>query len=142
MLTRQEIRRRSYLKHWEKNQADRRRWNEANPDKVRRQKERWRARHKMDTAFRNQVARWRRTARRLLVLQELGGKCVDCSEDYPLFLEFDHASGDKTHNVCERGSLAAIRAEASKCVVRCSNHHRLKTWVMQDRLAWRKGGGT
>jgi hypothetical protein len=114
-----------------------------NPEAVRAVKQRWRNKHKTDTAIRNLWARWRRTARRLLVIQELGGKCVDCGEDYPLFLEFDHQEpSTKEHNVCGRGSLISIRKEASKCVLRCSNHHRLKTWIYEDRQAWRKGGGT
>ncbi|WP_142386982.1 hypothetical protein [Mycobacterium hubeiense] len=57
--------------------------------------------------------------------------CVDCGEDDPVVLEFDHVTGIKLRDV---GSMAragwnldAIRAEIDKCEVRCANCHRRVT---------------
>ncbi len=56
--------------------------------------------------------------------------CVDCGEDNPNMLEFDHQS-DKdfsvTHMIYKGFSLAHIAAEISKCEIRCANCHRRKT---------------
>lgn len=82
---------------------------------------------------RQKIVLWRRTARRLLVIQEKGGRCVDCPQDYPLFLEFDHVDvSAKSKSVAGIYGLAEIRLEAEKCVLRCSNCHRLKTWINGD----------
>lgn len=75
--------------------------------------------------------------RRLLVLQERGGACVDCGYDNPLALEFDHRDPmTKTRDVCACFSLASIRREAALCDVRCANCHRVKTWYARE-----SGGG-
>lgn len=57
--------------------------------------------------------------------------CVDCGEDDPIVLDFDHVGTDKIQNVSdmvtECFSLAAIKKEISKCEIRCANCHRRKT---------------
>ncbi len=57
--------------------------------------------------------------------------CVDCGEDNPVVLEFDHVKGNKLDSVCNlirHGcSWAKIYAEIQKCDVRCCNCHRRKT---------------
>lgn len=59
--------------------------------------------------------------------------CVDCGEDNPIVLEFDHTDpkhkqfniGDAT----KRGfSLRRVQDEVAKCEVRCANCHRKKTY--------------
>jgi hypothetical protein len=57
--------------------------------------------------------------------------CVDCGEDDPVVLEFDHVRGEKSYNVSTMGWLAlawdSVLKEIAKCEVRCANCHRRKT---------------
>ena len=57
--------------------------------------------------------------------------CIDCGENDPIVLDFDHI-GDKTNtiskmvrNMC---GIKKIENEIKKCVVRCANCHRRKTF--------------
>jgi len=74
----------------------------------------------------------RRDHNRAVVLAHLRTHhCVDCGEDDPRVLEFDH-QGDKIANVSnmiQKGSLKALLAEIEKCEVRCANCHRRKTAI-------------
>lgn len=59
-------------------------------------------------------------------------KCIDCGNDDPLVLEFDHINGDtKKHGlskmVHDGYSWDNILKEIEKCEVRCANCHRIKT---------------
>ncbi len=56
------------------------------------------------------------------------GKCVDCGEDDPIVLDFDHVRGVK---VCDISRMAhtgykewRIIEELAKCEIRCANCHR------------------
>jgi hypothetical protein len=55
--------------------------------------------------------------------------CVDCGEDDPLVLEFDHL-GEKDFNISkgvrDRG-WHKVLAEMAKCDVVCANCHRRRT---------------
>lgn len=58
--------------------------------------------------------------------------CVDCGEDDPIVLDFDHVKSVKSFNVSEgallRGlGLKKLAIEISKCEVRCANCHRRRT---------------
>ena len=57
--------------------------------------------------------------------------CIDCGEDDPIVLEFDHVTGKKFKPVSllvSGGySWSVIEKEMKKCVVRCANCHRRKT---------------
>src|SRR4051794_18126446 len=73
------------------------------------------------------VAAWRRGAKRRL-LAEAGGRCRLCGYDrYAGALEFHHLDPEqKDFGLSLRGitrSLDALRAEARKCVLLCSNCH-------------------
>ena len=73
------------------------------------------------------VARRRRRLKEILV-SEAGGCCSMCGyERYIGALQFHHRdSAEKRFGVGERGltrSLAAVRAEAAKCVLLCANCH-------------------
>lgn len=72
----------------------------------------------------------------------LNSSCVDCGENNPCLLEFDHIMGDKVRGVCEgavRGwSLEKIDKEISKCEIRCICCHRLKTLERSNAYIYRR----
>ena len=57
--------------------------------------------------------------------------CVDCGEQDPVVLEFDHVNpSDKVQsvsNLISRYTLSILITEINKCEVRCANCHRRKT---------------
>ena len=61
----------------------------------------------------------------------IGHPCVDCGEDDPVVLEFDHVSGQKHLEVSKLAdssySISTIEKEILKCEVRCANCHKRKT---------------
>lgn len=63
--------------------------------------------------------------------------CVDCGNDDPVVLEFDHVKGKKdaavSYLVSHTTSWEKIEAEIKKCEVRCANCHRKKT---AKQLGW------
>lgn len=72
-----------------------------------------------------------------------GHPCVDCGEDDPVVLEFDHVRGVKKYIVSRmmnaRGQrLPKVIEEVAKCEVRCANCHRRVTH--QRRLAAEANG--
>lgn len=66
--------------------------------------------------------------------------CIDCGEDDPIVLEFDHVRGEKTAGVSQLvhacRSIKVIDAEIAKCDVVCSNCHRRRTAASQG---WHSG---
>ena len=61
--------------------------------------------------------------------------CIDCGyKENPLALEFDHVNGLKTRCVSQYNNWDLALAEVSKCVVRCANCHRIKTFTNKDHL--------
>lgn len=63
--------------------------------------------------------------------------CVDCGDDRPAVLEFDHVRGKKRYNVSKMMTYSwkTILVEIAKCEVRCANCHRIKT---AERAGWYK----
>ena len=61
------------------------------------------------------------------LLQSKG--CVDCGDRRLIVLDFDHVRGDKVSHVSALmgTSLKLLKIEISKCEIRCSNCHRIKT---------------
>jgi hypothetical protein len=55
--------------------------------------------------------------------------CVDCGENDPIVLEFDHVRGKKRGDIAalKQISQRAVEQEIKKCEVRCANCHRRKT---------------
>ena len=56
--------------------------------------------------------------------------CVDCDEEDPVVLDFDHVRGKKRGSISRlitHDSLNTLKKEIAKCDVRCSNCHRRKT---------------
>ena len=56
--------------------------------------------------------------------------CLDCGENNPIVLDFDHIH-NKKYNVSrmihDGFSWAAIKKEIAKCEVVCANCHRIRT---------------
>lgn len=54
--------------------------------------------------------------------------CVDCGEDDPVVLQFDHRDPtekvDKINNIMSNKGIAALMTEIAKCDVRCANCHQ------------------
>jgi len=65
--------------------------------------------------------------------------CVDCSEDDPVVLTFDHVRGQKSFHVANMlasaRNWASIFAEIQKCDVRCFNCHMRRT---AKQRGWKK----
>lgn len=55
--------------------------------------------------------------------------CVDCGEDDPVVLEFDHIKNKNAviSEMYRNYTLENVKLEISKCQVRCANCHRRKT---------------
>ena len=66
-------------------------------------------------------------------------QCIDCGENNPIVLEFDHRDGvekiDNISRLIDR-SWDTIKKEIDKCDVRCANCHRIRTAKQQG---WYKG---
>lgn len=80
-----------------------------------------------------EVVREKRRASRKYIYEYLHSHpCVDCGESDPVVLEFDHVRGKKFKGIsflCSAGyKIEIIKAEIEKCVVRCANCHRRKTF--------------
>lgn len=61
-------------------------------------------------------------------------QCLDCGENDPIVLDFDHKnSADKTRDIGRmlsgHYSWKSLLREIEKCEIRCSNCHRRKTYV-------------
>lgn len=75
----------------------------------------------------NYSTNWRRKIKKVLI-QELGGCCVDCGySKNPRYLEFDHKNPEekkaKINLLLRTSALSEIFAEAKKCELRCVSCH-------------------
>ena len=81
----------------------------------------------------------RRKAAQDLVVNYLSNKCcVDCGETDIVVLDFDHLKDKKFEiglAVSNGLDVEKIKAEITKCVIRCANCHRRKT---SKELGWFK----
>lgn len=63
-------------------------------------------------------------------IQYLGGKCVDCEKSYPRQVyDFHHLNPSQKEmgwNKLKKRSWNSITKELSKCVLLCSNCHRIR----------------
>lgn len=75
----------------------------------------------------------RRRKRQLFVLKYLQNHpCIDCGEQDPIVLEFDHIRGEKIDDISgmiESYSESNLIKEIEKCEVRCANCHKKKTAI-------------
>ena len=69
--------------------------------------------------------------------------CVDCGEDDPVVLQFDHVRGEKIYNIGTLVAAAApwerIETEIAKCEVRCANCHWRRTAEQFNWYAYLEG---
>ncbi len=77
--------------------------------------------------------RYRIRIREQLLNYLLGKKCVDCGENDPIVLDFDHKDAslkfkDVSKMLSGHYSWKSIIKEVEKCEIRCSNCHRRKTY--------------
>lgn len=75
------------------------------------------------------AANRRRTVKEILI-EEAGGKCLDCGYVGPPFLfDFDHRNPkEKQFQISQTHlALATLRDEAKKCDLVCANCHRMRT---------------
>lgn len=83
--------------------------------------------------------------RRQTLITEMGGKCVDCGSDDYNTLQFDHSDAStKSFEISRRIHIAPmedIRAEATKCELRCVPCHKMKSAVSGDNHDVPHGGG-
>jgi 5-methylcytosine-specific restriction endonuclease McrA len=69
----------------------------------------------------------RAMAKKLILIDELGGRCRNCGEDNPIVLDFHHIGG-KNFSISRMSNsrLSVIREESKKCELLCSNCHSLE----------------
>jgi len=72
----------------------------------------------------------RRNARKAMFVEELGGKCQDCSGEFPLCCYDFHHLDESTKSfeiapALDR-NIDVIREEVQKTVLLCSNCHRIR----------------
>ena len=66
--------------------------------------------------------------------------CVDCGNNNPIVLDFDHVKGKKRGNIGRlkigANSIKYLQEEIDKCEIRCSNCHRIKTHERRNMGQW------
>lgn len=77
---------------------------------------------------RREQSRLNSQRKKLLAIEYMGGKCVDCEQTYhPSVYDFHHIGGkDKNPSAALKGSFESAKAELDKCVLLCANCHRLR----------------
>ena len=67
----------------------------------------------------------------------LGGECVDCHySGHPVAFDFDHKNPDeKSFKISGKAIYRwkELRAELNKCVLRCSNCHRVRHYLENEQ---------
>ena len=74
--------------------------------------------------------RKRRTERKKMFVEELGGKCSDCGNTYPVccydFHHIDESTKSFEISPALDRNIDVIREEVGKCILLCSNCHRIR----------------
>lgn len=69
--------------------------------------------------------------RKIVIDYLMANPCIDCGETDIIVLDFDHIDpATKVKNVADLvsgGSIDSLKAEITKCEIRCANCHRRKT---------------
>ncbi len=85
---------------------------------------------------------WQRTKRTLLkkrIVQQCGGKCLDCKSVFPFYVfDFDNIVEEPGHTAIGKllavGSEEAIQEELKRCELVCANCHRIRTFARYPAL--------
>jgi hypothetical protein len=109
----------------------RERFKALHPDRVKANKDAYKERHKerlaKDTAKRQKT---RMRSNKLKAIEYKGGVCFDCKNEYPpCCYDFHHLNPDeKDFNIAKINgrSFENIKDELDKCVLLCSNCHRIR----------------
>ena len=99
----------------------------ANHDRIRAYQRAYYATHNVQRENVRRQTRMAGARRHFLIRLFKSGGCVDCGEQDPVVLEFDHVYGEKRNEVSQMGVRAAsvndLVKEVNKCEVRCANCH-------------------
>ena len=93
----------------------------------------WRLVHRQDPEFVkkfNKRVTDKNKARKLEAIEFMGGACQDCGGKFPPsvydFHHIDMATKDKNPSYVLKGGLDKAKTELAKCVLLCSNCHRIR----------------
>lgn len=93
----------------------------------------WRLVHRQDPEFVkkfNKRVNDKNKTRKLEAIEFMGGACQDCGGIFPPsvydFHHIDMATKDKNPSYVLKGGLDKAKAELAKCVLLCSNCHRIR----------------
>jgi 5-methylcytosine-specific restriction endonuclease McrA len=80
-----------------------------------------------------QIYAWKLQVQQFVQDLKESAKCADCGEGHPATLDFHHIkSEEKVFNIADairQGySIARIKTEIAKCIILCSNCHRIRHW--------------
>lgn len=69
------------------------------------------------------------------LIKSLKISCADCGLDHPAILDFHHLDpSEKEYQIARLTSKKRILHEVAKCVVLCSNCHRIRHWNEKNKL--------
>lgn len=93
----------------------------------------WRLVRRQDPEYvknHNKLVTDRNKARKLEAIEFMGGACQDCGGKFPPsvydFHHIDMATKDKNPSYVLKGGLEKAKKELAKCVLLCSNCHRIR----------------
>lgn len=98
-------------------------------DRARGASRRWSAANREKKARAQRNSSGRRLARRRFLISIMGPECADCASTFPDYVMDFHHLRDKEYQIvnanCHRHVQLLVN-EASKCVLLCSNCHRIR----------------
>jgi hypothetical protein len=98
---------------------------------------RWYQKNK--ATHRSLSTKYRKTFQEKANAFKLSKGCIDCGyKEHAVALHFDHVTGKKVRQICDFRNWDLALEEVSKCVVRCSNCHAIKTFKNKEFRGWRK----
>jgi len=94
-------------------------------------RQRWSPYYKLNREERKAVENKKNREKKALLVDHFGNKCFDCNQEFPdCVYDFHHI--DPTQKDLKLSSYRAVSdslwKEADKCVMLCSNCHRIRHW--------------